>query len=975
MQDYQKAVDDIRSFLESGDLTAIDQIRQAAVVYAQGCQEVNQRLRRCDEFLQQRLYSEAIHLAQSEPPVLDLLALLDFPERERWEEAAILYDINTPPKLHFEVAQALNEAYGAVQPLEHLLRRHRLLALARAPLPTRLGVMQQIARIDPTNQYWADDVRAFEKRRFEELARLINHSLDHGDTDGAAPLLREYRSAQWLSPPPRALVHAMERSTDQQNLAILRRLQTELQAAYTALDFPTAQKLRDQWVQQVRTVRLDAGDPVFDRAAPALDWVAEQERRFAHEQQFQAALNDLVNALDVGASNVELARCRENVLKTGEAVPFDVEDRYQNCLATRERAGARKRWVTIAASALVCVAIALCVYGAISAIVKNSRRAETAIHIQQLVDKGQLAEARAALSQLMETDAGANADVRVLDVQEHLALAENAEKDRVARLDKALKEAEAAPLTDDEPSAFAEARKLLRSPEEAAALNRIMGLREERLRQVRAEKDQSFQKELEVLLPRLVHFEGLVDQGTAESAELEENSRSLQSEAERLDADAAKVEVSTKDLWKDMKARLANTKKTMDLLIRSRQEEQAVTKALGNGVDAYVGAAQKYIEACPGTPRTTAMTNTLKEKKLWQRIAEWNALIAPHADSPLDLSSADAKSLLTKCEALLADNADFIDAPAAIEYVAFLKGVAQRDEEDSESAAAGLRKLFADSMVGDLWILRAEQKDKVEKIYYLKQDVSREVEAARRRSEGGQSEILNIHHYVGFDGSMRSYPLQANSIRETKRAPQSKLADEVKQLPRDFGGKNWDAYMIKIIKRLQTDPDFDPIPQVLLLKRVLDLAGKGSHPLKLALQARAQAIEQANLDVTIAWIDPEIDASSVREQAADVVKKLPPLDDVLPALQKARRELEQAISGSRSEVVGWLARDKHGAWSCRTPAPTFGTQRLFVIVPAAAGSELQWHEVGKCIEGKISIYAGALDSLAEGRLVYARTPR
>src|SRR5713226_10194189 len=107
MVDYQRVVDEIRSFLQSNDQALTDSLKALAVEYAGACQEVNQRLRRCADFLHQGLRSEAIQLAQAEPALLDQVAVLDFPERAQWEDLSLTYSLPSPPKLHLEAAEAL----------------------------------------------------------------------------------------------------------------------------------------------------------------------------------------------------------------------------------------------------------------------------------------------------------------------------------------------------------------------------------------------------------------------------------------------------------------------------------------------------------------------------------------------------------------------------------------------------------------------------------------------------------------------------------------------------------------------------------------------------------------------------------------------------------------------------------------------------------------------------------------------------
>ena len=67
------------------------------------------------------LRSEAIHLAESEPNLLDSLAALDFPERADWDELVQIYQLAAAPKLAVDQAQFLNEAYAQEDPLQDLL--------------------------------------------------------------------------------------------------------------------------------------------------------------------------------------------------------------------------------------------------------------------------------------------------------------------------------------------------------------------------------------------------------------------------------------------------------------------------------------------------------------------------------------------------------------------------------------------------------------------------------------------------------------------------------------------------------------------------------------------------------------------------------------------------------------------------------------------------------------------------------------
>src|SRR5205823_3118582 len=209
MVDYQRLVSEIRSFLQSSDWTSTEPLREPAAAFADVCREANERLRRCEEFLHKGLRSEALHLAQAEPALLDLVATLDFPERPQWEEVTMTYGLAAAPKLQLGAAEALNKAYAEDRPLEHLLRRHRLLALTRAPLRGRLVVLRSIAEVDTRNPVWADDITVFEQARLRQMEKEVDDAAGRNDTAALAGLREEVHKSQWRVAPPNALATAL----------------------------------------------------------------------------------------------------------------------------------------------------------------------------------------------------------------------------------------------------------------------------------------------------------------------------------------------------------------------------------------------------------------------------------------------------------------------------------------------------------------------------------------------------------------------------------------------------------------------------------------------------------------------------------------------------------------------------------------------------------------------------------------------
>lgn len=352
MVDYQRVVDDIRSFLQSSDQSLSDRLKQLAADYAEACEEVNQRLRRCEDFLQKGLRSEAVHFAQAEPVLLDVLAVLDFPERSQWEQVLITYQLPPPVRMRMDTAEALNRAYTEEQPLQVHLKQHRLLALARAPIVERLAVMRQIAELDAANPVWAEDIAEFEKVRHQQLATECDQALVANDPERLFHLHDELSQTRWVNAPPEPLVRRIdERVAGLMHLRkrqALENLAVQLAGAHAVFDEGRARALRDQWNQQCQQSPLVPEDPIFRRAAAPLQWLVQQDQKQARDLAFQTALGELENALNADTPELRLGELFDAVRKFKRPLPARVKERYEQRIGQLQGRRRRREHIILA---------------------------------------------------------------------------------------------------------------------------------------------------------------------------------------------------------------------------------------------------------------------------------------------------------------------------------------------------------------------------------------------------------------------------------------------------------------------------------------------------------------------------------------------------------------------------------------------------------------------------------------------------
>jgi hypothetical protein len=209
MPDALAITDAVRSFLRRSDQTLTDELRNLAREHAEALDAVNTRLRRCEEYLRRGLLGEAVHLAELEPPLLDLLRDLRFPEQQQWDEIVHLYNLPAGDIPDDDRAVDLNAAYGQHQQIEPLLRDYRRLVLSEAPLAERLVVVRRLAEQDVHNPEWRDILQRHEAETQKELINRAAQARDAGDLPLLNRLLQELRETRWVRPPVPTALNAL----------------------------------------------------------------------------------------------------------------------------------------------------------------------------------------------------------------------------------------------------------------------------------------------------------------------------------------------------------------------------------------------------------------------------------------------------------------------------------------------------------------------------------------------------------------------------------------------------------------------------------------------------------------------------------------------------------------------------------------------------------------------------------------------
>jgi hypothetical protein len=967
MVDYQRIVDEIRSFLQSNDQVFTDSLKALAVEYGQACQEVNQRLRRCADFLHQGLRSEAIQLAQAEPVLLEQVAVLDFPEKAQWEDLSITYNLPPAPKLNLEAAEALNEAYAAILPLENLLRKHRRLALARAPLMLRLATMREIAYVDPTNSIWEDDIREFEKVRFGQLEVEARQAVDRNEPAAMETIRDELTTTMWVSdPPPRLAKYvdaAVERNRQKQIRQLLEDLQHGLNDAFAALDLNQGRKLRMQWQEAIKNATLPREDALLDKAAPALQWLSKEDRHEASERKYQAAVAQFERVLMEPISREELEQQYQVLRNQGYELPSELEMGYRRQVQNFEKAARRRRARFVGIALAIVALLAILIGFWIDQANQAKKAGEAAIKIGNLLDSHQIAEARTLLDELSEKSPRTARRPELAEVRQRVDTDEAVEKQRVALFEETLRRAEAEPIDPPDTSLLEKAEKLARHPDEKARVQRLRDSRREQAWRVQRQRDEEFLPRFRDLQNKVERLETLV-QDDFESKDVSSFTNELRGQIDRMIEEFKGVSEEKRKWGPELAARFQRTQESVDRhkLEASLLNDMTLALHRRQNVADYAAATKAYLKSFADTARGKDFLQALKEQPLWEEATEWQRLIEPFANKPFDVKPDQALALTEQCQAFLGKHAQYVDIKTVRDYLYCVEAVSQQHEATKGTAAAKLRELFTSLVVKNLWVLNLTN----DRAYYVKADPEAQIEKAKKSAT-----YFNVSYLVNFEGKERGLLVKLEDLESFGRAPQSVIADSVREIPANFADKTWEQATVNLAKKIRSRKDMDPVLQFSLLKRVIEYASRGSYPLGLALEEHQRRIKQTSLDLTVLWIDPRNEeAKPVREQARELIKQLPSLEEVPKAANSHRQKVEDAVRQSHRVPVAWLVRERR-KWTARLAFQLSGAHELCVVVPDKTKG-VTWKSIGTLSEGRPMIETLDLDAHLEGRLVFAR---
>lgn len=977
MNEIQRVVDELRFLLQREVIENSAELIALLGEYSTQCHQVNVRLRRCDQCVKQGLRSEALHLAEAAPNLLDAVAVLDFPERAEMLELIGMYLLSPPEPLLLEVATALNIAYAEHAPLEKTLNRHRLLALERAPLVERLAVLRTLADLDSGSPHWDLDLREMERARFREFDSETASAAKSADAAALKRLFAEAKDSDWREPFPEKLLRDVKARTSQTIRGNARQqmqvLSEKLYAAFSALDAEAARPLRDEWNQAQRIVQLVPQDPLSDQVAPILEWLQDEDRKQTDSNAYTKLIAEIERSLDDEAvTSAELQRLQLATDRLERSLPPTLETRFRSRLRNVELVEGRRRKLKIAvgvcgfaiATGLVGMMIFLSVEG------EKTRRLAAAA--TELIDEGKLQDAQ----KLIDQHGLNSASEAWLAAKKKLAEAQQTDQERILNWKAAIATIHGSTETHVAEAALKQARELSKTAEEKIEVGQLQATWQKQANAARAVREKGFREGVAAATEALQGLDVALSLAETTDSDrirpLLETAESLMRQLMPPPNGIAKELASQGTL---LESRLNASRKTVSDLARKRAILARLTEASlllpgapigGPKPGDYETALRDYANTFPNDPRAGTLKSASENTPLKAVLTRQDLLDRWKRFRPSD--KKDIETRLREIRSFLADHFQSPDRDGLTQYEAWLTSVLRRFEgEDDGDPDEGIQRrvylLFNGKFIKEGHVFYGNNDDRV---YYLE------------KTHTVTGDPVSFHYLTGFNGEKkRTEGMRINQLSAltTIAPPQQEVAAKVRSTIREVTIDGWRDYFRELAETLLKANKVDPFLRYLLVLKTLEFAGRGDSLLEQELAPLLEKLNDDDVDRAVAWMDPFNEpAKKARLRAQELLGKIPPLEALFAKLTKRQDQFERELFARRIPV-GWIDKNASGdQWICRTKWEPQGEHPLLVASRPDATGQRTWLSLGRISGKTLTIDSNVAKSAGEAAVVFALSP-
>ncbi|WP_182867441.1 hypothetical protein [Stieleria mannarensis] len=954
----------VNRLLDSHSISEED-VREILELYEAELSIVNKKLGDAVDLVRRGLRSEAMAIIGSSPSLIDRANELSIPRLDELMELVELYDLPPISVVDTEAIELLGDAMLELQSIDGLLRRHRKLVLARAPLVWRLRTLRAIAAADPTSPHWLDDIDTHENARLKELSADVQQAIQSDDM-AKLMLLKKELAETWQTAPPASLQTAVNRHIQQLRLA---EKQKELIIAAGAIKESMGQfdeagacqaavrygTLRDKIVEQFGPSSVAAEAELIAR--PGLEYVAEltaEKQRVAARHSAIAVLENTMDRTNATVSQIESAY--QKAITFDEPLPPELFNRYRATIDDLKTRGKRKFQFAVGG---VAVATLLLIGLLVTWQIRRSYAEKVATvsgQLRRLLDSGAVDEANQFIEAVRRSQPELASDPIVAElIVLHQSMTQS-EKERRARFAQQMVELEAVDDQALEPSA------LSRLEAQATTDDEKLRILKQRDRYERFANNRR-KNHTESLIGALRETGDIVTQQSQSTLDefalddLREGADKLDELTDRINRSLAEFSYASLSAKQEGE----NQIRRIDAL-KTRMKEQGL--ALVQSADAMEdllaarslpnlkSRMEDFVSKLPLDRKSEAFGQTLDSAEFWQTAELWNSHVRRVQD-------VFAKQLDPESVSIAAESGEEffnVCVTPPFEIPASVRSCI--DQAENRRAILDQFESFLDRSLFSQIISVTQKDGQGERVYIYKNYYDSERD---KFSIGANQKLLSRVEVIQTgDGAIEQETLDTPLVIELEPAASVATLKAKWKAARADALANWDGLMLKWLADLCHREKLDATVKEILLAQAIEKIMEGSAArdqfakIHLSLVARRAAWDD--------WYRPA--ARSVRPTDLIVQKIMPALAAIYRGHHDPRHELK-TMARMRIRPIGiW---DVVGRSKLSNPAstrvvhywePRESLRSGFLMVVRRDVTDplkCQWIPIGKFEEGQIKV--------------------
>ena len=297
--------------------------------YNQVCEELNQRLGKCEALLSAGKRAEALLSAETCPSLFEVVPPLQGPGILKFFEACNSYQLPPPRVLKTSVFQSLLEVQNEPTTLQEWIGVFRSMSRSKAS-EEKLIVLRKIVEWQPNDPDWLNQLHHTEVAFIPGLIEEAKQDIQNGNWEALEAKEEMLSSPSWRASVPDVVMEKIHRTLEEARSrefgAKAQEILQQAEASLAADSFPDFLQIADHWQLLCELDRYLPSEEESLRFARVEEHFAEQRAELMEEQSYNNAVSRLRLFMETPAEHPyeKVMELYSALAELGRPIPEDI---------------------------------------------------------------------------------------------------------------------------------------------------------------------------------------------------------------------------------------------------------------------------------------------------------------------------------------------------------------------------------------------------------------------------------------------------------------------------------------------------------------------------------------------------------------------------------------------------------------------------------------------------------------------------